>query len=320
MSIIAALPRSALHLRLLAANDPGLTHVLYRDDHVAPEIEALFPGRGIALGREIRPGRDPLQWPARFAANRRYYAHVRTMLAPLGIDRLIIFLEGEPLERMLAGWFSGPIELWEDGLSHYVDLTSPLWYAARGAVQVAAGFHPAGALTRRADRRRMIVRDRFETGDLVLPAPAIAAPRDRLLFIGSPLVEDGIVPRSALSAGLQALCAASPLPVAYLPHPREDEVAARDMVGAILGAEIALLPHGIAPHVEAHGYRGFVSAASTALLDLGAFGRSLFVPRLFGLDRMHKALADWRCNPVAVASGRDEAARVLARWSDTPAR
>ncbi|QNE05551.1 hypothetical protein [Croceicoccus marinus] len=275
---------------------------------------------GIARGRAIRPGRDPLQWPARFAANRRYYAHVRAMLAPLGIERLIIFVEGEPLERMLAGWFSGPIELWEDGLSHYVDLTSPLWYAARGAVQVAAGIHPAGALTRRADSRRMIVRDRFETGDLVLPPPSIAAPRDWLLFIGSPLVEDGIVPRSALSAGLQALYAASLLPVAYLPHPREDAKTARDMVGAITGAEIALMPYGIASHVEANGYCGFVSATSTALLDLGAFGRSLFVPCLFGLDRIHQALADWRCNPVAVASGRDEAAQVLARWSDTTTR
>jgi hypothetical protein len=28
--------RSALHLRLLAANDPSVTHVLYRDNHVAP--------------------------------------------------------------------------------------------------------------------------------------------------------------------------------------------------------------------------------------------------------------------------------------------
>ena len=192
MTIIAALPRSTLHLRLLAANDPGVTHVLYRDAHVAPDVEALFPGKGIALGREQRPAKSPLQWPARFAANRRYYADVRERLAPLGIERLIIFLEGEPLERMLADWFGGPIELWEDGLSHYVDLTSPLWYAARGAVQAASGFYAKGAMSRRADRTRMIVRDRFETRDLILPSPTLAAPQDRLLFIGSPLVEDGL--------------------------------------------------------------------------------------------------------------------------------
>lgn len=316
MSIIAALPRSALHLRLLAANDPGVTHVLYRDHHIAAEIEALFPGKGIALGRETRPARNPLRWPASFAANRRYYADVRKRLAPLGIERLIVFLEGEPLERMLAHWFSGPIELWEDGLSHYVDLTSPLWYAARGSVQVAAGFYPRGAMSRRADRSRMIVRDRFETGDLVLPAPVIAPAQDRLLFVGSPLVEDGIVTRSALTAGLQSIAAASPLPLAYLPHPREDAAAARAMVNAIGNTEITPLPHGISAHVEAHGYRGFVSAASTALLDLGAFDRSLFVPRLFGLERMHRALSGWDANPVALAADAGQLGAWIGAMAD----
>ena len=313
MSIIAALPRSALHLRLLAANDPGVTHVLYRDEHIAAEIERLFPGKGIALGREGRPARNPLRWPASFAANRRYYAKVRNRLTPLGIERLILFLEGEPLERMLADWFSGLIELWEDGLSHYVDLTSPLWYAARGGVQIAAGFYPKGALNRRADRSRMIVRDRFETQDLVLPTPVIAAPQDRLLFIGSPLAEDGIVTRSTLLAGLESVAAASPLPLAYLPHPREDAAAARAMTDAVASVAIAPLPHGISPHVEVHGYRGFVSAASTALLDLGTFDRSLFVPGLFGLQRMHRALSGWNANPIALAAD----ARQLEAWIGT---
>lgn len=310
MTSIAALPRSTLHLRLLAANDPGVTHVLYRDAHVAPDVEALFPGKGIALGREQRPAKNPLQWPARFAANRRYYADVRERLAPLGIERLIIFLEGEPLERMLADWFGGPIELWEDGLSHYVDLTSPLWYAARGAVQAASGFHAKGAMSRRADRARMTVRDRFETRDLVLPSPTLAAPQDRLLFIGSPLVEDGIVSRTRLAQGLGAMAAASPMPLAYLPHPREDISAVTAMLDPIAHIEPAPLPHGIAEHVSAHGYRGYVAAASTALLDLGAFDDSLFVPRLFGLERMHRALAGWQANPVALAAGESD----LARW------
>ncbi|WP_230292262.1 hypothetical protein [Croceicoccus sp. Ery5] len=310
MTVIAALPRSTLHLRLLAANDPGVTHVLYRDDHIAAEVELLFPGKGIALGRERRPPRNPLHLAAAFAANRRYYAQVRDLLAPLGIDRLILFLEGEPLERMLADRFTGPIELWEDGLSHYVDLTSPLWYAGRGAVQIASGFYPKGALSRRADRNRLIVRDRFETGDLVLPAPTRAPPQDRLLFIGSPLAEDGIVPRRRIAQGLTRIAAASPLPVAYLPHPREDTAEIAAMIDDIAGIDVAPLPHGIAPQVEAHGYRGFIAAASTALLDLGAFDQSLFAPRLFGLERMHSALAGWHANPVALAA--DEAG--LARW------
>lgn len=310
MTIIAALPRSTLHLRLLAENDPGVTHVLYRDDHIADEVERLFPGKGLALGRERRLPRNPLKLPGTFAANRRYYADVRERIAPLGIERLIIFLEGEPLERMLATHFSGPIELWEDGLSHYVDLTSPLWYAARGAIQIASGFYPHGAMSRRADRNAMTVRDRFESQDLFLPLPDRAPAKDRLLFIGSPLAEDGIVTRSRISDGLTRIAVASPIPVAYLPHPREDAAAVAAMLKGIPNIALAPLPHGIVPHVADHGYRGFMAAASTAVLDLGAFDCSLFAPRLFGLERMHRALAGWAHNPVALAGSNAE----LENW------
>ncbi len=319
MTIIAALPRSSLHLQLLAANDPGVTHVLYRDDHIAEQVERLFPGKGLALGRESRPPRNPLALPACFAANRRYYASVRERLAPLGIERLILFLEGEPLERMLAHWFSGPVELWEDGLSHYVDLTSPLWYGARGAVQIASGFYPRGAMKRRADRSTLTIRDRFDAGGLTLPAPVPAPPQPRILIIGSPLAEDGIVPRSRVAEALRTISAASPLPAYYLPHPREDGAALAAMIEAIDELEVAPLPHGIGPHVEAHGYAAYVSAASTALLDLGQFRRSLFVPRIFGLERMHRALQGWQANPVAIGADIDGLTQNLRRICGQPA-
>ncbi len=102
-------------------------------------------------------------------------------------------------------------------------------------------------MNRRADRSRMTVRDRFETSDLVLPTPVIAAPQDRLLFIGSPLAEDGIVTRSVLLAGLESIAAASPLPLAYLPHPRENAASARAMVDAIANLEIAPFLTGSPP-------------------------------------------------------------------------
>jgi hypothetical protein len=77
-----------------------------------------------------------------FRANRRYYAQVRDRLEALGITRLVLFLEGEPLERSILAWYRGKVELWEEGLSHYVDLTTPLWYAARGPCRSWPGSIP----------------------------------------------------------------------------------------------------------------------------------------------------------------------------------
>ncbi|GMM60915.1 hypothetical protein NUTIK01_16920 [Novosphingobium sp. IK01] len=307
----AALVRSSLHLGLLQENEPGIDIVLFRDERLAGVIEAAFPGRGLFLGREARLDPHPLRFVRNVRANRQYYRDVRKRVEALGIGRLILFLEGEPLERSILAWYRGKVELWEEGLSHYVDLTTPLWYAARGCVQILAGFYPRGALVRRADRGGMLVRDRFAARNLTLASPVLAAPEEQVLVIGSPLVEDRLISRAVWTRGLAAIAGVSPWPVRYLPHPREDKAALPALLASIVGeggagVTLAPEPHGIAPHAQAHGYRAFLAPVSTALLDLGAFGASLFVADLFGQRRISRVLRGWADNPVDVAA--DEAA------------
>ena len=318
MNGIAALPRSSLHLAFLKANESDVDHVLYRDAHIGEEVEQWFPGRAVNLGREVLPFAHPLAALRQIAANRRYYAQVREQLAPLQIERMILFLEGEPLERMLTDWFEGPVELWEDGLSHYVDLTGRAWYAGRGAVQALCGFYPRRIFRRRADRSKMFVRDRFERQNLVLPPPLLAPSKERILLIGSPLVEDGLNSRRSLQAGVMRLAAAADVPICYLPHPREDCRAVAAMIADLAGVTLAPEPWGLHRHVAEHGYSGFIAPVSTGLLDLAAFDRSLFVPRLFGQERMHHALTRWAANPVALASRKADLKSFFSRLRGPP--
>lgn len=315
----AALARSSLHLGLLQENEPDIALVLFRDERLAGAIEQAFPGRGVYLGREARIVPRPLQFMRNFVANRRYYKQVRSKLEALGITRLILFLEGEPLERSILAWYKGEVELWEEGLSHYVDLTTPLWYAARGFVQILAGFYPRGALLRRADRTGMLVRDRFAAHNLVLATPVLAPREDRVLVIGSPLVEDRLISRTLWQKGLAAIAAASPHPLHYLPHPREDKDALPGLLAAIDGVDLAPLPHGISAHAQVHGYCAFVAPVSTALLDLGAYADSLFVAELFGQQRIGRVLRGWGDNPVRVASDAQEVRMFLQSKVRQPA-
>lgn len=309
MTSVAALPRSSLHLAFLTHNAPPLDHVLFRDERLRDAIERAFPGKGVYLGREGRLPRQPLAALRQIRANRAYYPAVRRRIESLAIDRLILFLEAEPLELSIQGWFRGDIELWEEGLSHYVDLTSPWWYGARGLVQIASGFHPHGAMRRRAKRAGMLIRDRYDKGGLTLPIPPRAPPADAVCFVGSPLVEDGLVSRARLQDGVAMIAAMAPWPLRYLPHPREDIAALAAMLEGCPNAELAPEPFGIATHAATHGYRCYLAPVSTALLDLGAYAHSLFVPLQFEQRRMHAALAGWACNPVATASGREDLAR-----------
>lgn len=300
---LAALPRSRLHLQFLVANHATPDVVFYRDGFMATDIEAAFPSRAVDLGREELPGRNPLALPRTWRHNRAYYAGLEQKLAACGVDRLILFLEGEPLERYLCQLPAiREIELWEDGLSHYVDLTGDLWYAARGMVQAACGFYPRHITRRRMDRSRVKVRDRFERRNLVLPTPRPGETRrEEFLLIGSPLVEDRIIARHRFVQALGDVSRALPVPVRYLPHPRESRQRLEEDAPQ---AEVIIEQdrRGLFEHAESFAYLGYGAAVSTGLLDLDRFDRSAFIPGAFGLRKMEKTLAGWRHNPVLVVS------------------
>jgi len=299
---VAALPRSRLHLQFLLDNAANPDLVLFRDESMRAPLEHHFPGRTLFLGRETRPGRSPASFLAARRANRAYYPAVAALLAPHRFARTILFLEGEPLERFLQTLPNlGAIELWEDGLSHYVDLTSDRWYAARGAVQAAAGFYARDITRRRIDRSTVTVRDRFERRNLVLNAPAEPpTTRNELLLIGSPLVEDRIVGEARFRAALAEVAAASPCPVRYLPHPREDLARlAPSLTSAAITREPN--PEGLIAHAAHYRYTAYAAALSTGLLDLGRYQRSIFLPGLFGLARAARVLRGWPANPLALA-------------------
>ncbi|MBB3910002.1 hypothetical protein [Sphingomonas desiccabilis] len=304
---VAALPRSRLHLQFLVDNGAEPDLVLYRDAFMRGPVETQYPGRALDLGRETLPRGSLSSLLAARRANAAYYRSVAASLHPLGIERLILFLEGEPLERFLMA-LPGirAVELWEDGLSHYTDLTSPLWYAARGAVQAAVGFHPRGILNRRIDRSKVRVRDRFEQRNLVLSPPTEPGEqRDALLFVGSPLVEDGIIRHARFLAAMRQLGAASPMAVRYLPHPREDLTRLQADLAGIGNVEIEPNAGGLMEHAGRFGYRAYAAAISTGLLDLGRFDQSAYVPQMFGCARMARALSQWPANPVRlVADGQ----------------
>lgn len=299
--LVAALPRSRLHLQFLLDNDANPDVALFRDEALRAPLERHFPGRTLYLGRETRPGRSLAGFVAARRANRAYYPAVAALLAPYQFARTILFLEAEPLERFLQTLPNlGAIELWEDGLSHYVDLTSDRWYAARGLVQAAAGFYPRDITRRRIDRSRVTVRDRFERRNLVLHAPAEPAmARDELLLIGSPLVEDRIIGESRFRTALTEIAAASPCPVRYLPHPREDVARLERNLASL---ELTLEPNseGLIAHAARYRYTAYAAALSTGLFDLGRYDRSMFLPAMFGLTRSARVLRAWPANPVAL--------------------
>lgn len=321
--VVAALPRSPLHLRFLAANAGCLDIVFYRDARLEPLLSPALRAKSLYLGREARPtGLSDL--PAAIATNRRYYGAVRETLGRWSYDRFIIFLEGEPLETLIQDVVGAErMELWEEGLGHYLDFHGPVYNALRGLAQAASGFYPRRAPFRRARRARFArVRDRFAEGSLRLDTgrPTPARQRDAVLFIGAPLVQDAMLSRRRYLAGLEAVVTATRFPVVYYPHPREDTRLLAELVAAVGSPwfEIAQPEGDVAEHCARCGYRAYLSVLSTALLETPDPARSAYLPGLFGLSRAQRALARLPFLPLPVLDTRDRLAAFLRAVEPRP--
>lgn len=315
--IRAALPRSTLHVQLLVDNAASVDLCLIRDDHMLGPAVAAFGDAVVHLGRETRIAGGNLNLPAIRGANRRYYRDLAALIDALRFERLIIFLATEPLEEFIVPRLPpAAVEIWEEGLMHYVDMEGTVFRVRRRLVQKLCGFHVRRLSGTSLDKGAYPVRDRFREGSLRLHRPLRAqAPREEILYLGQPLVGDGMIDLQAYAAGLGELARALPAPLRYLPHPRENADAVEALRAAV-GHEALTVEadrRGVIEHCADWSYLAYLSPFSTALLDLGETGRSFWVAGLVGLKARGKRLRGFRDSPVAMPEALDELAAALSR-------
>lgn len=315
--IRAALPRSTLHIKLLKDNDAPVDFCLIRDDHMLAPAEAAFGDRVVQLGREARIGGGTVNLAAVRRSNFRYYRNIGALIDKIRFERLIIFLATEPLEEFIVARLPRDvIEIWEEGLMHYVDMEGPLFRVRRRLVQKLCGFHVGRLSGSTIDRGAYPVRDRFREGSLRMHRPRRAqTPRNEILYIGQPLVSDGMIDLKAYAGGLADLARALPVPLRYLPHPRENDRAVAALRAAVGNDALRVEAdrRGVIEHCADWSYLAYLSPFSTALLDLGESGRSFWVASLVGLKDRGRRLGAFRDAPVAVPRALEELSATLAR-------
>lgn len=289
-----AIVRSRLHIAFLEANLPGVDVVAFRDEYLSTDLNKKFGERALYLGRERVPTGNIRDIISAMSYNKAYYRGVHARLASFRPQRIILFLESEPLEKYIVGIFPGiNVELWEEGLSHYLQLNEPIRLAGRALAQMMIGYYPGNVLRRRMNRSKLIVRDRYVMKNLAFPYPADILPlHTQILFIGSPLVGDRWLSGRRFKAILIKLVEMSRLTVRYLPHPREQPELVRE-VSAMTRGRLSVVEgsSGLLRHVAENNYLLYASVLSSGILDVGCPSRSAFVAPLFGLRRASDQLA-----------------------------
>ena len=303
------LPRSSLHIKLLVDNEEPLDFCLLRDQHMIEPAISAFGNRVVFIGREARLDRSRPDLFAIRRENARYYCSIATALDAVRVEKLIIFLATEPLEEFVVSSLPpDKVEIWEEGLMHYVDLEGTIFRLKRRAVQKLCGFHVRSLARSSIQKSRYRIRDRFREGSLILKRPVRArAPRDEILYIGQPLVSDGMVTSAVYVAGLAALAARLERPLRYLPHPREGDAAVGDLISRLPPGAVVLETdrRGVLEHCADWSYHAYLSPFSTALLDLNEPGRSYWVAGLVGLTGQGARLRRWVGAPISIPANRD---------------
>lgn len=222
--------------------------------------------------------------------NRRFYKQLEQLLHRYRGCRFIITGTYAPIWRFIIDRVgSDNIELWEDGLNHYIEMEKILpKYKFKEFFKLLAGHYPIGVFNSQYRKNELFIRDRYIHGNLVYRKPVL--PNGEVYFIGQPLVEDRLVSESRYRQVLTERFAGKN--VCYLPHPREQSRAWLNDI-----ANITPISCSAEQHLKLKGASAVFSAFSTVNANVtvdtnqwwaGDFGLSKIVSSLkqydFGVD------------------------------------
>jgi len=303
-----AVVNSSFHLQLLEENLGKLDVLICMNAGLMREEQVLRARFGADIVRlpleNFAPG-DLVRLPAVRARNKAAYDHAVGLLERLEPTKVIFFVEGKPMSRLLfdtAQGLGAACELWEDGLNHYVDFFDDGRFYLKAVTKLAAGYYGPGLFARRLPRGKLVVRDRFVHRNLdfaIRDAPLKQVPR--VLFIGQPLVDDRLISEKRYVSTICRMRDAIGRDVDYLSHPRE---RSKSFEGT--GIEVVSSKGSAENYCGEFDYLAFTSAFSTSNLNIGRFHKNYYVPSLFGLRRIASKLRAQKFIPVKVIDSFDE--------------
>jgi hypothetical protein len=294
-----AVCRSPYHLELLRQNSASADLMALMCIHVVcNDIDNFYIGeesKSIAVSS--------------IKKNRQYYKMVKEIIENYRASRIILFNTYTPLSKYLLKEFDGKgvdIELWEDGLNHYLHEHNGVKFYLKSAIKTAIGFYPGEAYSVYS-RFPCAVRDRFDHGNLLYDLADVYNPDAEVYFIGQPIVEDGFVTREKFADGLKRVFLfANVRNVNYLPHPRErysrELISSSTEIGSWNLVDPKQLGFASAEDLlRARKCSICFSAFSTVIFNLKMpGGRNFATPAFFGLHSISRKLLTLKSSGVSV--------------------
>jgi hypothetical protein len=219
--------------------------------------------------------------------NKKYYSNISNFIEQNGINKIILFNCNTSLSHYIYNKYKGQlsIELWEDGLEHYILDYGGLNYYLKSIVKFILGAYKYNIFLKDfRNLKKLTIRNRFEYKNLKYNY--IDCPKkmkiNKLLFIGQPLIEDNIMSMTRYISNLEIIASLTDYEVDYIPHPRESKI----LESNIKGINILKNEYSTEKYLEDKEYRFYLSVYSTVLLNINRFNKSYYLANIFGLNRI----------------------------------
>lgn len=220
--------------------------------------------------------------------NKQYYKNVAMVLNQF-LDKypdcqFIVTSNYIPFTRFIIDFVGADrVELWEDGLNHYLKLESlSIKYYLKEAVKLSAGFYSKGTFDNDYRVSELTVYDRFNHQNLDYPISKLFDGED--YYIGQPLIEDQLISESKYKSKLETLFKGQKLN--YLPHPREKN---RKWISEIFNVLEISMP--AEEYLKQQGATSVYSAFSTVNVNIQC-QKNLFLANYLGLGKIADRLKE----------------------------
>ena len=221
-------PKSKFHIQLLKSNNVNVINVC--DVYNLNWLElhcSLLELPYCNFDNEVF-STNPFKFTAMKNKNKAFYSSLNDYLLSIPKNTtIILFNEYTPVSRFIIDTVGAKrVELWEDGLNHYLKEHGTFKFFFKGVAKLLNGYYPKRMFTKE-DRDGLLVKDRFVNKNLSYnyTSPQFVE-NGSCYFIGQPLVEDGLISSerfiSSLSKLKEFVLEKHDInQFFYIPHPRE---------------------------------------------------------------------------------------------------
>lgn len=281
-----SLPMSNYHLKLLSDNKEEIDFFLLKNTSLD---KYLFQyQKHILYYEEEKSNKNLLK---SWIQNRKKYLKVKMIIETNKINKIILFADNKPIYKYINNYAKENnilIELWEDGLGHYIGSGQPFKFYMKSIVKLVYGFYHKGIFSETFKRDEILVKDRFSQKNLLYYQPVVDMKniqiKNKILFIGQPLIEDGYISKKDYIQKLEDISNYFNLPVDYLLHPREDKEKYKqtnlNLIKSNFSAE---------NYCSENSYQLYLSVFSTTNINID-IKNNYFLAGFFGLKNISNKL------------------------------